>query len=297
MSIDFYPYGTEIVLYRFYNILSRISHQIDPWQVGNSKPADSKRHSSSLFWISTLSEHRPEYLGGSIAATKVATLRNNRLAHDSTLSGVADNPNESRGQGLEKGIPIDQQKFLAYRQLKRFSHSQLNSLEHRIPTYSSLSCVYDILHTHIRSSLERCCRSSRAVVVDIQPLAISAVPNTGLFWLCGAGPALAINVLCQADVRNAGSIFTNDMDVGVQDGGVYWLAVLRQYWQNTQTHQLHFTTKKEHPLTSSSFYILLTFHWILGYNKNCSSNFPGKSKQFFPLSPVLLLRNCALITA
>lgn len=221
--------------------------KIDPWQVGNSKPVDSKRYSSSLFWISSLSEHRPEYLGGSTAATRVAMLRNNRLAHDSALSGVADNPTESRGQGLEKGIPTDQQKFLAYKQLKPILSQPDKQPWTPNPTDSSLSCVYDILHTRIWSSLERCCRSSRAVVVDVQPFAISAVPNAGLFWLRGAGPALAIDILCQADVCNAGSIFTNDMDMGVQDGGVYWLAVLRQYWQNTQTHQLHFTTKKEQP--------------------------------------------------
>ena len=124
------------------------------------------------------------------------------------------------------------------------------------------------------------------MVVDIQPLAISAVPDAGLFRLRGAGPALAIDVLCQADVRDAGSIFTNDMDVRVQDGGVYWLAVLRQYWQNMQTHQLHLTTKKEQPPAFSNlFCILLTFHWILGYNKNCSCNFPGKIQAIlFPIT-------------
>lgn len=123
------------------------------------------------------------------------------------------------------------------------------------------------------------------MVVDIQPLAVSAVPDAGLFRLCGAGTALAVDVLCQADVCDAGSIFTNDMDVGVQDGGVYWLAVLRQYWQNIQNHQLHFTTKKEQtPISSNLFCILLTFHWILGYNKNCSCNFPGKIQVI--LSPI-----------
>lgn len=122
------------------------------------------------------------------------------------------------------------------------------------------------------------------MVVDIKPLAISAVPDTGLFRLCGAGPALAINVLCQADIRDAGSIFTNDMDMGVQDGGVYWLAVLRQYWQNMQNHQLHFTTEEQLPTSSNLFCILLTFHWILGYNNNCSCYFPGRIQAI--LSPI-----------
>lgn len=137
-------------------------------------------------------------------------------------------------------------------------------------------CVHDTLsliaRTCVWSSLERCCRGSRAVVVDIQPLAISAVPDARLFGLRGAGPALAVNVLSQADIRDARSIFTNDMDVGVQDGGVYRLAVLRQYWQNMQNHQLNFTTERgTAPLPSTIFCSLLTSSLVWGYNKNCSS--------------------------
>lgn len=133
------------------------------------------------------------------------------------------------------------------------------------------------------------------MVVDVQPLAISAVPDASLFRLRGAGPALAVDVLCQADVCDAGSIFTDDMDVGVQDGGVYRLAVLRQYWQNTQNHQLHFTTTRTAPPAASSFCSLLTSSLILGYNKNCSCNFQAKSKPIFSLSPVF--QNLALIIA
>lgn len=115
------------------------------------------------------------------------------------------------------------------------------------------------------------------MVVDIEPLAVSAVPDTGLLRLRGAGPALAINVLRQADVRDAGGVLPDDVDVGVQDGCVDWLAVLRQYWQDMQNHQIGFTTKKEQCLTFSNlFYILLTFHWILEYHKNRSCNFSGK---------------------
>ena len=123
------------------------------------------------------------------------------------------------------------------------------------------------------------------MVVDIQPLAISAVPDARLFGLRGAGPALAVDVLRQADVRNAGSIFSDDMDVGVQDGGVYRLAVLRQYWQNTQNHQLHFTAEKEqppHPPTSFVLYSPSTGLWDT--IKRCSCNFPGKIRAI--LSPV-----------
>lgn len=81
-------------------------------------------------------------------------------------------------------------------------------------------------HTHVSASLERSCWRPRTVVVDIQPLAVPAMPDTGLFRLCGARPALAIDILRQADVGNAGGIIANNMNMGVQDGGVDWLAVL-----------------------------------------------------------------------
>lgn len=82
------------------------------------------------------------------------------------------------------------------------------------------------------------------MVVDIEPLAISAVPDTGLLRLRGAGPALAVDVLRQADVRDARGVLPDDVDVGVQDGRVDWLAVLRQYWQDTQNHQIRLMTKE-----------------------------------------------------
>lgn len=122
------------------------------------------------------------------------------------------------------------------------------------------------------------------MVVDIEPLAISAVPDTGLLRLRGAGPALAVDVLRQADVRDAGGVLPNDVDVGVQDGRVDWLAVLRQYWQDMQNHQIRLMTKKEQRPTFSNFYILLTFHWILEYHKNCSCKSSGKIQAI--LSPI-----------
>jgi len=104
--------------------------------------------------------------------------------------------------------------------------------------------------------------------VDIQPLAISAVPDARLFGLRGAGPALAVNVLSQADICDASSIFTDDMDVGVQDGGVYRLAVLRQYWQNMQNHQLNFTSERgTASLPPTVFRSLLTSSFFGGHNK------------------------------
>lgn len=148
-----------------------------------------------------------------------------------------------------------------------------------------------IIRTCVWSSLERCCRGSRAVVVDIQPLAISAVPDARLFGLRGAGPALAVNVLSQADICDASSIFTDDVDVGVQDGGVYRLAVLRQYWQNMQNHQLNFTSERgTASLPPTVFRSLLTSSFFGGHNKNCSSFSRQKSKpfQFFFLAPILL---------
>lgn len=62
--------------------------------------------------------------------------------------------------------------------------------------------------------------------MDVLPLAVSAVPHTGLLRLAGSGPTLSINKLSQADVSDAGGIFTDQVDVGVQDRGVDGLVVL-----------------------------------------------------------------------
>lgn len=132
------------------------------------------------------------------------------------------------------------------------------------------------------------------MVVDIEPLAISAVPDTGLLGLRGAGPALAVDVLCQADVGDAGGVLPDDMHVGVQDGRVDGLAVLRQYWQDMQNHRVHFTTQNSvpHSPTSSIFYSPFTGFW--NTTKIGPTIFQEKSKQFLPLSPVVLFRNCTL---
>lgn len=63
----------------------------------------------------------------------------------------------------------------------------------------------------------------------ILPLAISPVPHAGLLGLAGAGPALAIDVLGEADVGDAGCVLPDDVHVRVQDGGVDRLAVLGQH--------------------------------------------------------------------
>lgn len=62
--------------------------------------------------------------------------------------------------------------------------------------------------------------------VDILPPAVSAVPHSGLFRLAGAGTALAVHKLRQADVGDAGSVVSNHVHMRVEDGGVDGLAVL-----------------------------------------------------------------------
>lgn len=64
--------------------------------------------------------------------------------------------------------------------------------------------------------------------MDVLPLAVSAVPDARFLRLAGARPALAVHKLSQADVRDAGGVLADQVHVGVQDGGVYWLAVLSQ---------------------------------------------------------------------
>lgn len=65
--------------------------------------------------------------------------------------------------------------------------------------------------------------------MDILPLAVAAVPHTGLFGLAGAGSALAVDVLCEADVSDACCILADDVHVRVQDSGVDRLAILGQH--------------------------------------------------------------------
>lgn len=66
------------------------------------------------------------------------------------------------------------------------------------------------------------------MIVDIEPLAIPAVPDPGLLRLAGARPTLPIDVLGEADVGDASCVLPNHVDVRVQDGGVDGLAVLGQ---------------------------------------------------------------------
>lgn len=67
--------------------------------------------------------------------------------------------------------------------------------------------------------------------VDVLPLAVPALPDARLLRLAGARPALVVHVLGQADVSDAGGVLADQVDVGVQDGGVDGLAVLCQNWE------------------------------------------------------------------
>lgn len=68
--------------------------------------------------------------------------------------------------------------------------------------------------------------------MHIEPFGIAAMPHTCLLRLAGAWLALAVDVLCQADVGYAGGVLADQVDVGVEDGGVHWLAVFTQHCGN-----------------------------------------------------------------
>lgn len=70
--------------------------------------------------------------------------------------------------------------------------------------------------------------------MHVEPFSIAALPHARLLRLAGARPALAVHVLRQADVRYAGSILADQVDVGVEDGGVHGLAVFTQHWGGDQ---------------------------------------------------------------
>lgn len=65
--------------------------------------------------------------------------------------------------------------------------------------------------------------------VHVEPFGIPAVPHPRLLRLAGARPALAVHVLRQADVGDAGGLVPDQVHVGVQDGGVHRLAVFTQH--------------------------------------------------------------------
>lgn len=68
--------------------------------------------------------------------------------------------------------------------------------------------------------------------VHVEPFGVAAVPHTRLLRLAGAWPPLAVHVLRQTDVGDAGGLLANQMDVGVEDGGVHWFVILTQNYKN-----------------------------------------------------------------
>ena len=54
------------------------------------------------------------------------------------------------------------------------------------------------------------------MIVDIEPLAIPAMPDPGLLRLAGARPTLPIDVLGEADVGNASRVLSDHVDVWVK---------------------------------------------------------------------------------
>lgn len=65
--------------------------------------------------------------------------------------------------------------------------------------------------------------------MDVLPPALPAVPYSGLLRLAGAGAALTVHKLRQADVSDAGGVVSDDVHVRVEDGGVDGLAVLGEH--------------------------------------------------------------------
>lgn len=65
--------------------------------------------------------------------------------------------------------------------------------------------------------------------MHVEPFGIAAVPHARLLRLAGARPSLAVDVLRQPDVSDAGSVLADKMHMGVEDGGVHRLAVFTQH--------------------------------------------------------------------
>lgn len=82
----------------------------------------------------------------------------------------------------------------------------------------------------------------RSVEVDDLPFAVPAVPDAGLLRLGGAGDATGVQVLCDADIGDAGRLVTHQVDVGVQNSGVHGLAVpgphCRWAWEQAELMNL-----------------------------------------------------------
>lgn len=66
--------------------------------------------------------------------------------------------------------------------------------------------------------------------MDVLPLAVPAVPDARLLGLHGAGQAVGVHVLGEADVGHARCVLADQVHVGVEQDGVDRLVALRQSW-------------------------------------------------------------------
>jgi len=92
---------------------------------------------------------------------------------------------------------------------------------------------------------------ARTVEVDVLPLAVAAVPHTGLLGLHGAGHAAGIQVLGQSNIGNTRCIFPNEVHMWIQEDGVHWLVPFGQSWKGDKTADYRETMSQSN--TSSLF--------------------------------------------
>lgn len=65
--------------------------------------------------------------------------------------------------------------------------------------------------------------------MNVEPLAVAAVPHAGLLRLAGARPAARVHELREADVRDARRVLADQVHVRVEQGGVHRLIVLAEH--------------------------------------------------------------------
>lgn len=65
--------------------------------------------------------------------------------------------------------------------------------------------------------------------MNVEPLALAAVPHPGLLRLAGPGTSRAVHELREADVGDARRVLADQVHVRVEQGGVHRLVVLAQH--------------------------------------------------------------------
>lgn len=75
--------------------------------------------------------------------------------------------------------------------------------------------------------------------MNVLPFGVPAVPHASLLRLAAARPALPVHKLSEADVSDAGGVFSDQVHVRVQDGGVDGLAVLRKQVLKVESMEVH----------------------------------------------------------